>query len=143
MDVEKLQKINALANELKKHNFAKDNNDAYSQAEGVYDSKKEKEPEQQVKIEKVDDGLIEQKFQMLLQMHLKKYDEELTSVKSALNQLHAQLEQLKNAKPAEQKQEKQRELQPAEAPKEAHPKRGNYTSADVDVQKMFYFGNKR
>ncbi|MBW3019253.1 hypothetical protein KY329_03650 [Candidatus Woesearchaeota archaeon] len=138
MDVEKLQKINALANELKKHNFAKDNNDAVSQAEGIYDPKKKAEPEPQVKVEQIDDGLIEQKFQMLLQMHLKKYEEELAGVKNALSQLHSQVAQLKTVK-SEPKQEKQEELKAAPP----HPKRGNYTSADVDVQKMFYFGNKR
>jgi len=149
MDVEKLQKINALANELKKHNFAQDNDEAVAQAEGVYgqkgQQKEQKEQEPSIVIDKMDDGLIEQKFQMLLQMHLQKYEQELQNVKQKLGQVSAELEQLKTTRvqaPKEQPvKEKQKELQTK--PTESHPKRGNYTSADVDVQKMFYFGNKR
>jgi hypothetical protein len=146
MDVEKLQKINALANELKKHNFAQDNDDAVAQAEGVYNPKeKQKEPEPSIVIDKMDDGLTEQKFQMLLQMHLQKYEQELQQVKTKLGEVSTELEQLKTTifqMPKEQPvKEKQKELK--SKPVESHPRRGDYTSADVDVQKMFYFGNKR
>ena len=38
MDVEKLQRINALASELRKHNFALSSDEAYQQAEQVYET---------------------------------------------------------------------------------------------------------
>lgn len=143
MDVEKLQKINALANELRKHNFAKDNNDAFSQAEQVYEQGRKKEPEQEIAVQKMDDTLMEQKFQMLLQMHLKKYEEEIANLKQSVIQLNSKMEQMKTApvKAEPAPKERQEPLKTQNA--EPHPKRGNYTSADVDVQKMFYFGNKR
>ena len=40
--------------------------------------------------------------------------------------------------PQEEKPEKQEKLQK----KEPHPKRGNFKSDDVSIEKMFYFGNK-
>jgi len=145
MDVEKLQKINALANELKKHNFAKDNDDAYAQAETIYcGSAKPKLQEEAKPAEVKNDALMEQKFQMLLQMHLRKYEEEITNLKTAVASLNSELMTMKTKMtevPRVETREKQQELK--KEPVESHPKRGNYTSADVDVQKMFYFGNKR
>ena len=46
-------------------------------------------------------------------------------------------EEHKEAEP-ESKPEKQEKLQE----KESHPKRGNWKSDDVSIEKMFYFGNK-
>ena len=145
MDVEKLQKINALANELKKHNFAAGNDEAFKQAESVYDPKQqEKKPMQTTKIE---DSLSEKRFEIMLQMNNKRYDNEISMLKSALRQLAEEFTQMKqkiHERPA-QRQEPPKPVQKElkTEPKQDHPKQGKFTSDDVDIQKMFYFGTKR
>lgn len=145
MDVEKLQRINALANELRKHNFAVSNDEAYKQAEQVYDQEavqqivvEEKPTEQQT------DALATRRFEMTLELHNKKYEQEFTTLRNAINLLAGQLDVLKTelAKLNEQKpKEKQVELKTEV--KEAHPRQGNFQPSDVDIQKMFYFGARR
>jgi hypothetical protein len=68
-------------------------------------------------------------------------------LKSALNTLAHELESVKSelrklgeSVPPKPK-EKQVELK-TEA-KEVHPRQGNFTPSDVDIQKMFYFGTKK
>jgi len=164
MNVEKLQKINALANELKKHQFATSNEEAFQQAEGVYEhGKRLPEPESERLTEPAvksadssehsasvphtqTDAFTERKMQLLLEMNNKKYEQEFTILRNALNQLNGELISLKERMrtmqtPKEQPKQVQQELKTE--PKASHPRQGSFTSSDVDIQKMFYFGTKR
>lgn len=148
MNVDQLQKINALANEFKKHNFAQSNEDAYKQAESVYDPSKrpktESKTEEQPQSMKLDSGLMEKKIEYLLEMNNKRFEKEINILKDALNELNQELQELKKMPRPEVKTEKKPVQQPLKTEtKEPHPKRGDYTSTDVDIQKMFYFGTKR
>lgn len=153
MDVEKLQKINALANELKKHNFASNSNDAYEQAQEAFkmSEKEEKKaevapitPEKPVEQEtKLDADFFEKKLQLVLEMNNKKYDKIIAEMQEGMQQMAQEIIKLRD-RPVErvEKIEKQVQKELKTVPKESHPKRGEYTSSDVDIQKMFYFGNK-
>lgn len=146
MDVDKIQRINALTSELRKHNFATSSEDAFQQAEQLY----EDSPEQIVVEEKQPAAeqtthLEERKSELLIQMNNKKYEQEFALLRSALNTLAQELETVKTElrKFSEQNprpKEKQAELKTET--KEAHPRQGNFTPQDVDIQKMFYFGKK-
>jgi len=148
MDVFKLQKINALASDLKKHNFASSSEDAYQQAEQVY---VESEPSvvaevQPVVVQKVD-SLAERRFELLLEQNNKKYEQEVHLLRSALSSLAQELEAVKSElrrlhEQAPPKPKEKQEPLKTEA-KEDHPRQGKFTSTDVDIQKMFYFGAKR
>ncbi len=148
MDVFKLQKMNNLAAELKKHNFANSSEDAYQQAEQVY---AEKEPsvvsdEPQIVVQQKTDTLAERRFEMILEQNNRKYEQELGLLRSALNTLANELESVKShlRKLHEQSpQPKEQQVPLKTEPKEDHPRQGKFTSNDVDIQKMFYFGTKR
>ena len=148
MDVFKLQKINNLASELRKHNIADSSDSAFQQAEQVF------EPSvQQVVIEEKPavvqrvDVLAERKFEMLLEQNNKKYEQEISLLRSAVGTLANELECLKSElrKLSEQAPPKPKERQePLKTEvKEEHPRQGKFTSTDVDIQKMFYFGAKK
>ncbi len=147
MDVYKLQRMNALASELRKHNFATSSDDAFQQAEQVYNES----ASQQVAV--VEQPIVERsapleekKVELLLEMNNRKYEQELGLLRSALNSLAQEIEMLKSElrkavevspKPKERQEPLKTET------KEAHPRQGNFTPNDVDIQKMFYFGAKR
>ncbi len=149
MDVFKLQRMNSLAAELKKHNFAQSSEDAYQQAEQVY---VDKEPsvvsvEPQVVVQQKVDPLAERRVELILEQNNRKYEQELGLLRSAVNTLANELEMLKSElrKFHEQAPPKPKEQQvPLKTePKEDHPRQGKFQPNDVDIQKMFYFGTKR
>ncbi len=140
--------MNSLAAELKKHNFAQSSEDAFQQAEQVYVEKEAPvvSDAPQVVVQKPD-VLAEKRFELILEQNNRKYEQELGLLRSAVNQLAQQLEMVRAElhKVHEQAPPKPKEVQ---APlktevKEDHPRQGKFTSNDVDIQKMFYFGAKR
>ena|SRR3989338_3084042 len=150
MDVERLQRINALAGELKKQNFALSSDDAYRQAEGVYAEGNGA----QVVVEEVshvqhsDGALSLRKFELMIELNNKKYEAEFALYRNAINQLAAELEAVRSelrqrSQEAQVPKQKEKQAELKSEVKEAHPRQGNFTPSDVDIQKMFYFGNKR
>ena len=146
MDIFKTQKINALASELKKHNFADSSEDAFQQAEQVL----KESPVQQAAVEEKpvssvsSDHLAETKLKLMLDMNNKKYSQEISLLRSALGTLAQEVEGLKSqlVKLSEQVP-KEKQVPLKTEPKVPHPRQGNVTPDDVDLRKMFYFGNKK
>jgi len=149
MDVFKLQKMNSLAAELKKHNFASSSEDAFQQAEQIYVDKEVSEisAEPQVVVQQKSDPLAERRVELILEQNNRKYEQELGLLRSAVNTLANELENLKSElrKVHEQAPPKPKEQQaPLKTePKQDHPRQGKFQPNDVDIQKMFYFGTKR
>lgn len=157
MNVDKLQKINALASELRKYNFANSSEDAFQQAEQtirpgqpVQEAEVAAEPVQEARQERnvqvQEDGLVQKQVEILLEQQGRKQQQEVALLRAAVNQLSAEVDGMKAQmqKLAEQEPPKPREKQ-VELPKEDkedHPRQGKFTSSDVDIQKMFYFGNQ-
>lgn len=146
MNVEEVQRMNAMASELRKHNFASSSDDAYQQAKQMF------VPQEQVvlpkpKLIEENNVLLEKKFEMLMQMNNKKYEQEISMLRSAFTALANEFEVLRAqlSRVQEQAPQKPKERQePLKTEtKEAHPRQGNFTSADVNIEKMFYFGNKK
>ena len=146
MDIFKTQKINALASELKKHNFADSSEDAFQQAEQVL----KESPVQQAAVEEKpvssvsSDHLAETKLKLMLDMNNKKYSQEISLLRSALGTLAQEVEGLKSqlVKLSEQVP-KEKQVPLKTEPKVPHPRQGNVTPDDVDLRKMFYFGTKK
>src|ERR1041385_3670104 len=121
MDVDRLQRINALAGELKKRNFAMSSDDAYRQAEQVYDGTSN--DSQAIIIEHAappqpkEDPLATRKIELMLEMATKKYEGELSAMRNAINMLAQEIELLKGemrksvvAEASAPRKEKQAEL---------------------------------
>ncbi len=149
MDVFKLQRMNSLAAEFKKHNFANSSEDAFRQAEQVFEVREAPQVSEspQVVVQQKVDSLAERRFEIILEQNNRKYEQELSLLRSALNTLANELENLKSElrRLHEQAPPKIKEQQvPLKTePKEDHPRQGKFQPSDVDIQKMFYFGTKR
>lgn len=209
VELDKLQKINQLASELKKHNFATTNDDAaklaeefykektpsqeqlsvkeraeklaeefYNKRDGLMSKKYEEEAESTIEIkEKTEqrnpdiserethekkengmDNMLLRKFELLIEMQDKKINQELDYLRSTINFMKARMENLNKevetlrgkaiSSPIQfERKEDQKEVQSnlkkenKEEPKDS-PRSGKYSSKDVDIQKMFYFGKK-
>ena len=149
MDVDKLQKINQLANELRKHNFALSNDEAYHQAETVYEEGATVMVQQPVAqtLHIQTQELSSRKFELMLEMNNKKFEAQFETYRNAINTLAEELETLKTelrkGNSAETPKQKEKQVELKTEVKEDHPRQGKFQPADVDIQKMFYFGAKR
>jgi len=112
------------------------------------------QPQAEPKQEAPNEVYLETKFQLMLEMSNKKLQEELHSVKAALNELNSEISILRLQIQKVQSKPKQapKPASTSEAPvpqqtlpkekKESHPRQGDFTSDDVSMEKMFHFGNK-
>ena len=169
-DVEKMKKLNDLAKELQKHNFADDSQEAYKFAEKIYAEKasdifgssipeaSQTEPEVQaesvrVETQKEDSSnneLLERKYQLILEMNNKRFNEELISLKQQVQDVNSEIERLRlvvrrlEEQGMTQKQVERQEtiniVDKKEVPKESNPRQGDFKSSDVPIEKSFYFG---
>ena len=150
MDLDQLKKINQLSSELKRHNMADSSTDAYSQAQGIITVTQKAAPQSSMQEAVVKEApanaLAERQFTIELERVQKAYTEELDVLRNAVNKIITEVNTLREDLSKVQAQPKQKEKQ-AELPKaekkESHPRQGNFTPQDVDMQKMFYFGNKK
>jgi polyhydroxyalkanoate synthesis regulator phasin len=147
MDVEKLKKMNELSKELKKHGMADSTRDAFEQAgqmvrdEAVGDviSRSDKKPEQ--------GSSFDRKYQIMLERQNRQIAQEVQALKQTVTELKEAVEQLKKApKPTPDPRPEPKPPGPptvqSKLKKEEHPKQGGFTSEDVSVEKVFYFGKK-
>lgn len=147
MNIEEVQRMNAMASELRKHNFASSSDDAFQQAKQMFVPQQEQTVVPKPKLIEENNVLLEKKFELIVQMNNKKYEQEISLLRSAFTALANEFEVLraqlsKVQEQAPQKPKERQEPLKTEA-KESHPRQGNFTSADVNIQKMFYFGNKK
>ncbi len=168
-DVEKMKKLNDLAKELQKHNFADDSQEAYKFAEKIYAEKandifgspnqevNQVEPEEHFETVRVEapkenfsNELLERKYQLILEMNNKRFNEELSSLKQQVQEVNSEVERLRlvvrrleeqgiQQKPVE-RQETINIVDKKEVPKENHSRQGDFKSSDVPIEKFFYFG---
>lgn len=157
VELDKLKKVNALASELKKHNFAETNDEAAKLAEEFYQNKKEEKEDEKKSVKLENDALSEERFELMMEMREKKMQQELEHMRSTIGFLKNRMDVLNNeveklkgkalSSPItfEKKKDEievQANLKKEKEQKKDHPKSGDYSSNDVDIQKMFYFGNK-
>ena len=157
MNVNDVAKMNQMMKELQKHGIAQGAPDAFSQAQEIMGEKKvvtlRDDNQGGIAVESVQvagSAMIESRVNLMLDMNNKKVDSQIVTMKDTIAALAMEIEKLKFElkKFSDQKahkvvqvvQETQKSLQTeAKAP---HPRQGNFTSNDVDIGKMFYFGHK-
>ncbi len=165
MNIERLQKINMLASELRKHNISTGTEEAYQEAEQVYEGNQTQifrpptaehsdSPVRGIRQEPPP-GLQQRQTEIIIQMHLRKYDEKfeqmratITNLEMEIGSLRANISKLQSMQPREVQMPLQQPTAPQkpqvkEEKQEKHPRQGDFSPADVDIQKMFYFGSKR
>lgn len=142
MDVEKLKKMNELSKELKKHGIAKSTKEAFEKAgEMVRDEAIGDVISQSTQKSEASDS-FDKHYQIMLERQNRQLANEIIALKEAVAVIQQEVERLKQAPMQQQpKEERQATFAKKEEPKQ-HPKQGGFTSEDVAVDKVFYFGKK-
>lgn len=160
-DIEKLKKIAAMSAELKKHGIAADSQDALKQAEEVY---QEKTPGQfdAVPTQSTEEsapapaeGVNSQELQRLqnsVNERLNHVEKDVSSIIEKMNEMIKVVNRLEARMESggvpELPKEKQTTIaapsQPAAPAKkeEGHARSGSYGPGDVQIDKIFYYGNR-
>jgi len=148
MNVEKLKKMNELSKELKKHGMADSTAEAFNQAgdmvreEAVKDIIIKSEDTQKSK------DCFDSQYQIMLERQNRQIAQEIQALKETIAAMQAEIEMLKadqKAAPVQQQEKPKQEVQkkfPQKEESKEHPKQGGFTSDDVAVDKVFYFGKK-
>lgn len=149
MDVEKLKKLNQLTKELQKHSFAFTSEDAFKQAEKVFDNVKnnlntveQTPPTEQtvikestnnnnsVSTENSTDYLLQKKIEYLMEMSTKKFIQEIENMKTEIQNLNLQIQNMKNDQASQQLSQVQptKTEETVEQPINDEPKQSQTTS---------------
>ena len=162
MDLEKMQRINALAKELKNHGIVEDFDEAYKKAEQMI--------EKNLSIDDVEEEKITKKIQVeeavneevqaqpiisqasvgvdaldIKNIHdkIKGLEGQMSQVFTKMNEMIAEINRIdkkKKESPIEVKEEQEAQAQLKDEKIEPHPRTGDYKPDDVSIEKMFYFG---
>jgi hypothetical protein len=166
MDVERIQKINALALELMKSGLAGDREDAVIQAEKIYRSRDPQEPYkvmretmQEVKAdagrsntnqssEMTDDKVkdILEKNTNFMVAKIKEFQDKITALENQIGSLRTQMSYQKPQPTQDVRQmpqsSPQQPMRGESSTSSTHPRSGGYNSSEVSIEKFFYMGSK-
>ncbi|MEK6960410.1 MAG: hypothetical protein AABX47_04505 [Nanoarchaeota archaeon] len=159
-DIEKLKKIAKLSQEMRKHGFANYNDDAVKVAEGVYQDKNSladaQTPEQRHQALKETRSMANQStpenenFVKQTTQRLTEIETNVSTLIGKMNEMIKEINALQkgggsHSSSAPERRESQAPLPKAEPKQgsgtEPHARSGNYTPADVQIDKIFYFGS--
>ena len=156
-DVEKLKKIAKLSQEMRKHGFATHADDAVQAAQAIYKGTIANEPTPEQKHQ----ALQEKKtmagstpefeaFSKQTSQRLGEIETNLSTLISKMNEIIKEINELQKAGARSSAAPREREVQAAlpkqeskPASAEPHARSGSYTPQDVQIDKIFYFGNKK
>ena len=154
--IEDIQKVNKLAQELLNQGIATSRDEAVEKAQQFLN--KEITSEQKVTSDnKIQTGNITvESLKNIFERHKEITQRKFNDFRSAINALAEEINNIKEqlskarveARTAKQagldpeQKTGQIKLKPEEKEKESHPRRGNWKSEDVSIEKMFYCGNK-
>lgn len=142
MDIVKLQKMNQMANQLKRHNIGYDTDSAIDEAEKIYGTKniKENPSENSNEIDEL------KKEVRKLTIGMQKMIQELQEIKKKQEELEKELNdaRLGIIKKAQKTLENSTSSNTIEAKKDPNKPidRNNVSPSEVSIEKFFYFGNK-
>lgn len=168
VDVDQIQKINSLAQDLLRQGIAKDHEDAFHQAERVYQKQapayqefketfrsveaqaRPKAPEnplpEDLSSEKIQDILVKNKD--FLVKKIREFQEKMEAMEQEIAMLKTKV--VASAAAARAAVQQESRASPASASSSSssaapapHPRLGNYKEGDVSIEKFFYAGNKK
>ncbi len=152
MNVDKLMKVNVLANTLKEHGLAASREDAASLADSMVCGKTDDnlakifaqaeaiKPEEVPKVQQ-NTAMDEDSVRAILQSFADQFCGEVNRLTQKIDRLEDDLARhaRKSQEPAQAKKE---ESAPEEPRQQASPRSGSYDSQDVSIEKFFYCGNR-
>ncbi|MBI2146561.1 hypothetical protein HYU22_04435 [Candidatus Woesearchaeota archaeon] len=168
VDVDQIQKINSLAQDLLRQGIAKDHEDAFHQAERVYQKQapayqefketfrsveaqaRPKAPEnplpEDLSSEKIQDILVKNKD--FLVKKIREFQEKMEAMEQEIAILKTKVVASSAAVRAAAVQQESRPSSASSASSsssstQSHPRLGNYKEGDVSIEKFFYAGNKK
>lgn len=142
MDVNQTVKINSLVNEFKKHGIATDE-EAINQATKVVNGSS---IDDSGEVSQPTLDMMNRKVSYLSDLTDRRIKDEVAKLRAELNNVVAELRALKDSvrmlqtRPAVQ--EKKIEETPETKEEKPKPRTGDFEPSDVDINKMFYCGNK-
>ncbi|MFA6461686.1 MAG: hypothetical protein WCV90_05425 [Candidatus Woesearchaeota archaeon] len=170
MDVERIQKINAMALELMKQGLATDREDAVNQAErifkakgsteysGIRDTMQKVDQEAHPDVPRGENGDISQnQLKEILEQNTKYVVRKLKEIEEKMAALEKEIASINNKltyqRPVQSSQEPHRlgeipannTIQRGPDPVVSaanHPRTGNFNEAEVSIEKFFYMGRK-
>ena len=148
MNVEKLKKMNELSKELKKHGMADSTAEAFNQAGDMVREEAVKDIIVKPREKSESKDCFDSQYQIMLERQNRQIAQEVQALKETVAAMQAEIEMLKadqKAAPVQQQEKPKQEVQkkfPQKEESKEHPKQGEFTSEDVAVDKVFYFGKK-
>ena len=148
MDVNKLQKINQLALELKQKGIASSMDEAVRMAEKMIGGDKEvsglQSTSEAQKEESTEDNLQLRK----INYKLKEHEDIIIQIQNKMNEMITEINKLQNQRPVSKGPvkvpEEKQTIFTGEKPKEKPKNRsGDYGPGDIDINEYFYSGSKR
>lgn len=169
MDIETVQKINALALNLMKQGLAQSRDEAVAQAEKMfkdcspegdnYSSIRERMTTTDTKEKSTvsSEDIPQEKIKEILEQNTKFLVKKITEFQEKVASLEKELQSLKNkiayrsipsageilTKEATKESESNPKSVKSESVPAKHPRSGDYTDSDVSIEKFFYMGNKK
>jgi len=156
-DIENLKKMNKLIPELKKHGFAATSDEAAEQSAQLYQSKYIEETKEEIsrQAEQPESAKNAVSFDHLDRLksvvngRLNNMDAQLSTVTAKMNEMIKMINKLETLQGStavkdspEQRQTVIKTDEKTEKKEPRSPRSGNYKSSDVEIDKIFYFGNK-
>ena len=150
MDIDRIQKVNMLANNLMKQGLASDKDDAIRQAERIYDvqTPNRVEVQEETAVPK-QDGITEDKLHEILEKNtqflvktIRDFSKRLDDMEQKLQaRSRIQVEPVHNAVPPPPSPPSP-PPPPQPAQPVSNPRSGKYNDEDVSIEKFFYMGSK-
>lgn len=172
--IDKIKKINAIAQELQKYGIEKDPDEAIKKAQEIMESGKDptvvlselKNPlfeimdDENIEVETMDTDTLKKEILQAVNMKLEaeligireKNASDTQMVIGKVNEVIMEINKMeeKIIQLSKKVDSAQPIVQPTaqptptnQAPQTSHPRTGNFRSDEVDLTKMFYYGNKR
>jgi len=156
-DIEKLKKMNQMIPELKKHGFATDNSDAAKQSAEIYQNRYVEETKAQIASDSdttgsttgpVSQGGVTfdhlNRIKTFVNGRLNDMEASISTVTAKMNEMIKMINKLEKMQGStavkDDPETRQTVIKKEEKP--TNPRSGNYNSNDVQIDKIFYFGNK-
>lgn len=152
MDLEALRKINALTGALRSGTGIT-SEEAFKQAENILQPLNEEKIMKETEETKTTTNteLLERKYQLMLDMNNKKFEQTIVILQQQISSLNTELNKLKtqiDTQPQHVHPPEPKITQPTQQPniqeqkKDQHPRQGGFAPGDISIEKMFYFGKK-
>lgn len=167
MEVEKIRKMGELSKELRKHGFAESSDDALKQTEQIYKenylgeeimqakppeiAEAQREAQEQTQENQTQAPTTESTSPQLLTEHIERIEkvekdvlrifEKMNEIIKTINLFEEKFDKIQVAGAEEKPKETQTKI-PEPEKKTESPRSGDYKPKDVEIDKIFYYGNK-